>query len=67
MNVCVACHETSIDRCPCAADDGTCPHPIYHADFARQSFRQGRVTSMALQAIEAEYRRLKRAGDGNEP
>ena len=66
MNVCVACHEAPLDDCPCARGGGACPHPIYHADFARQSFRQGRVTSTALQAIEGEYRRLKGVSTGTD-
>lgn len=66
MNVCIACHEASLDDCPCARGSGICPHPIYHPDFARQSFREGRVTSTALQAIEGDYRRQKGAGDGTD-
>ncbi len=65
MSVCVACYETPVDRCPCADENGTCPHPIYHPDFARQSFRERRVTSDALQWIAGEYRRLKRVGNGS--
>ena len=39
MSVCVACYETPLGRCPCAHHKGTCPHPIMHPDFARESFK----------------------------
>lgn len=66
MSVCVACYESPVGRCPCADGKGTCPHPIMHPDFARQSFREGRVTSTALQWIAGEYRRLKGSSDGTD-
>ena len=58
---CLPCNEAPIGQCPCAGEGRTCPHALFHPDFAGQAFGERRVASGVLQGLFGQCRRARQA------
>jgi hypothetical protein len=52
---CLPCNDAAtINECPCAHEGGSCPHPLFHLDFASQCVRDRGALSSEPRLSEAE-------------